>query len=63
MAENAELARIIEGCASGDAQAFAQMVDRYAGRCYGYFYRLTGDRDLSDELLSELFVKLVEKIG
>jgi RNA polymerase sigma-70 factor (ECF subfamily) len=35
----------------------------YAGRCYGYFYRLTGDRDLSDELLSELFIRLVEKIG
>lgn len=35
----------------------------YSGRCYGYFYRLTGDRDLSDELLSELFIKLVEKIG
>jgi len=34
----------------------------YAGRCYGYFYRLTGDRNLSDELLSELFVRLVEKI-
>ena len=35
----------------------------YAGRCYGYFYRLTGDRDLSDELLSELFMRLVVKIG
>jgi len=33
MAESAELARIIEGCKSGDAQAFAQMVDMYAGRC------------------------------
>jgi RNA polymerase sigma-70 factor (ECF subfamily) len=35
----------------------------YAGRCYGYFYRLTGDRNLSDELLGELFMKLFEKIG
>jgi len=35
----------------------------YASRCYGYFYRLTGNKDLSDELLSELFVKLVEKIA
>jgi RNA polymerase sigma-70 factor (ECF subfamily) len=35
----------------------------YASRCYGYFYRLTGNKDVSDELLSELFVKLVEKIG
>ena len=35
----------------------------YASRCYGYFHRLTGSADTSDELLSELFVKLVEKIG
>ena len=63
MAESVELARIIDGCKSGDADSFALLVDRYANRCYGYFYRLTGNRDLSDELLSELFVKLVEKIG
>lgn len=63
MAEGAELTRIIQGCKSGNADSFAEMVDIYAGRCYGYFYRLTGDRDLSEELLSELFVKLVEKVG
>jgi len=63
MDKGADLARIIDGCRSGDADSFAQVVDMYAGRCYGYFYRLTGDRDLSDELLSELFMKLVEKIG
>src|SRR4030042_1010518 len=62
MGRSVELARIIDGCKSGDADCFAQVVDMYAGRCYGYFYRLTGDRDLSDELLSELFIKLVEKI-
>ncbi|MHC4520642.1 MAG: RNA polymerase sigma factor, partial [Planctomycetota bacterium] len=63
MGEGAELARIISGCKSGDTQAFAQMVDIYAGRCYGYFYRLTSNRDLSEELLCELFMRLVEKIG
>ncbi|MBM4025747.1 MAG: RNA polymerase sigma factor [Planctomycetes bacterium] len=62
MGRSVELARIIDGCKSGDADCFAQVVDMYAGRCYGYFYRLTGDRDLSDELLSELFIRLVEKI-
>jgi RNA polymerase sigma-70 factor (ECF subfamily) len=30
---------------------------------YGYFYRLTGNPELSDDLLSQLFVKLVTKIG
>jgi RNA polymerase sigma-70 factor (ECF subfamily) len=63
MGRGVELAQIVAGCKSGDADSFAQIVDLYAGRCYGYFYRLTGDRDLSDELLSELFIKLIEKIG
>ncbi len=62
MANNDDLARIIIGCKSGDSKCFSQVVDMYASRCYGYFYRLTANKDLSDELLSELFVKLVEKI-
>jgi RNA polymerase sigma-70 factor (ECF subfamily) len=63
MAKSDDLARIISGCKSGDAESFAEVVDIYASRLYGYFYRLTGDRETSDDLLSELFVKLVEKIG
>jgi RNA polymerase sigma-70 factor (ECF subfamily) len=63
MGPSVELTRIIDGCKSGDAESFARVVDVYSGRLYGYFYRLTGDRNLSDELLSELFVRLVEKIG
>jgi len=63
MAESDDLARIIAGCRRGDAECFSQLVDMYARRCYGYFYRLTGNNDVSDELLSELFVKLVKKIG
>jgi RNA polymerase sigma-70 factor, ECF subfamily len=58
-----DIERIIIGCQKGDEGSFAQLVDIYGRRCFGYFYRLTGNRDLSDELLSELFVKLVEKIG
>ena len=63
MAESNSLARIIAGCKKGDAECFSQIVDIYAPRLYGYFYRLTGDRSISDDLLSELFVKLVEKIS
>ena len=63
MANSDDLAQLIIGCKSGDSRCFSQIVDIYASRCYGYFYRLTGNKDLSDELLSELFVKLVEKIS
>lgn len=63
MVNSDDLAQLIIGCKNGDSKCFSQVVDMYASRLYGYFYRLTGNRDLSDELLSELFVKLVEKIA
>ncbi|MBW7990884.1 MAG: RNA polymerase sigma factor [Planctomycetes bacterium] len=63
MVNNDDLAQLIIDCKSGDSKCFSQIVDMYASRLYGYFYRLTGNKDLSDELLSELFVKLVEKIA
>ncbi|MBL7146325.1 MAG: RNA polymerase sigma factor [Phycisphaerae bacterium] len=63
MVNSDDLAQLIIGCKSGDSKCFSQIVDMYASRLYGYFYRLTGNKDLSDELLSELFVKLVEKIA
>jgi RNA polymerase sigma-70 factor (ECF subfamily) len=63
MTKSNDLAQTIIGCKNGDSKCFSQIVDRYSSRCYGYFYRLTGNNDVSDELLSELFVKLVEKIA
>ena len=63
MPKSQDLAQIIVGCKNGDARCFSQIVDMYSSRCYGYFYRLTGNKDISDELLSELFVKLVKKIS
>jgi len=62
MSKSEESELIIAGCKRGDAECFSQLVDIYAKRCYGYFYRLSGDRTISDDLLGELFVKLVEKI-
>jgi len=62
MGKNDDFSRILRGCQAGDPRSFENLIDEYASRCYGYFYRLTGDRDASDELLSELFVKLVLKI-
>jgi RNA polymerase sigma-70 factor (ECF subfamily) len=58
-----DLEQVITGCKKGDEGCFSQVVDIYAKRCFGYFFRLTGSREISEDLLSELFVKLVEKIG
>ncbi|MHC4123060.1 MAG: RNA polymerase sigma factor [Planctomycetota bacterium] len=62
MAKINDLEQIITGCKNGDNKSFALLIDIYSKRCYGYFYRLTGNRNTSDDLLSELFLKLVAKI-
>lgn len=63
MAESDDLGQIIAGCKDGEPESFSKLIDIYSGRLYGYFYRLTGSKETSDDLLSELFVKLVEKIS
>lgn len=63
MSDVDSLQQIIAGCKAGSTEAFSQLVDLYASRCYAYFYRLTGSRNTSDDLLSKLFVRLLEKIG
>ena len=63
MAENNDLTQMIAGCKKGVPECFSQLVDIYASRLFGYFYRLTGDNEASDDLLSKLFVRLVEKIS
>jgi len=57
------LEKIVIRCQDGDDAAFSELVDLFGKSLYGYFYRLCGNATVSNDLLSELFVKLVEKIG
>ena len=57
-----ELEKLIQNCKKGDPEAFNELLMRYSDRCYAYFYRMTGRADLSEELLSDLFIRLVRKI-
>ncbi len=62
MDDSEKLNEIINACRRGNNEAFSKLVDIYSTRCYGYFYRLTGNTADSNDLLGELFLKLVEKI-
>jgi RNA polymerase sigma-70 factor (ECF subfamily) len=57
-----QLNEIVTDCKLGKEEAFNKLVDMYATRCHNYFYRLTGDHAKSDDLLSELFTRLVTRI-
>jgi RNA polymerase sigma-70 factor (ECF subfamily) len=63
MDDSDKLNEIVAGCKNGDDGAFSQLVDLYSKRCYGYFYRRCGKAEISDDLLSKLFMRLVTKIG
>ena len=61
-----KIEQVVRLCGKGDNNphpGFSQLVDIYSSRLFGYFYRLTGNRDDANELLSELFLKVIEKIG
>lgn len=43
----------------GEAQAFRLLVDAYRERMLQFFYRLCWDRDRAEDLVQELFLKLI----
>lgn len=57
------LTDIIARAQANEPSAFDVLVDMYGRRLYGYFYRATGRRDEAEDLLQELFVRLVGTIG
>jgi RNA polymerase sigma-70 factor, ECF subfamily len=57
------LADTIARAQRGDAAAFDTLIDGYADRLYGYFYRTTGSRHDAEDLLQDLFIRLVRAIG
>jgi len=57
------LANVIRGAQRGDAASLDRLVRLYAGRVYGFLYRMTGDRDAAEDLMQEAFMRLVRTIG
>ncbi|GGC14527.1 DNA-directed RNA polymerase sigma-70 factor [Parapedobacter defluvii] len=52
---------LLEQIRDGNEQAFAALYDRYAGRLYGNLIKLVKDRDVAQELLQDVFLKIWEK--
>ncbi|MCE5341789.1 MAG: RNA polymerase sigma factor [Planctomycetaceae bacterium] len=63
MAPSEQTIKLVSLARKGDKTAVSELVDLYSRRMYGYFYRLSSNADDSNELLSELFLKMYEKIG
>jgi RNA polymerase sigma-70 factor (ECF subfamily) len=58
-----ELTHLISRAQAGEAAAFDVLVDTYGPRLYGYFYRASGRRTDAEDLLQDMFVRLVSTLG
>ena len=59
---NQEIAQLIDGCRKGDRASYSQLVDLYSGRLYGFYIHMGYKSDQAEDLVQELFVRLVDKL-
>ena len=57
------LREIIAAAQTGSADAYAALLARYERRLYGYFFRATGRHHDAEDLLGELLLRLVRRLG
>ena len=57
------LADLIRRAQQRRPEAYDALIDAYSPRLYGYFYRCTRSQHDAEDLLQEVFVRLVRTIG
>ncbi len=50
-------------CVHGNTEAFGTLYDRYAEKIYRFVYYKTFSKELAEDIVSEVFVKALEKIS
>ena len=56
------LARLVEGCRRGDQKAFEQTFALFRGPIYSFLARSTGDRHLAEDLLQDVFLRMIDNL-
>ncbi|MFQ5595498.1 MAG: sigma-70 family RNA polymerase sigma factor [Anaerolineae bacterium] len=54
--------RLIAQARQGDTAALGAIYDQYAAKIYIYFYHRLGDRQLAEDLMGDVFVRMVEAV-
>ncbi len=53
---------LIRGAQAGLADCFDGLIDLYANRLYGYFYRSSGSATVAEDLVQDVFLRLIRAI-
>lgn len=54
---------LVAACQNGETARFAELYDLYADRIFRFIYHKTMQRELAEDLVSDTFLKAIEKIG
>jgi len=57
------LADLIRRAQLQDPAAFESLVDQFGGRIFGFVYRMVGSRDEAEDLVQEVFLRVVRTIA
>lgn len=57
-----DLSDLIRRAQARDPDAFDELVDRFGPRLFGFLYRLSGSRTEAEDMLQELFLRVVKRI-
>lgn len=63
MMDESRLTELIGRARNRDADAYDCIIDAYGPRLFGYLYRLTGSREDAEDMLQEVFLRLVRTMG
>ncbi len=61
--DDAALAQVIRGAQRGEAAAYDRLVDAFAHRLIGFLHRQCASRHDAEDLLQEVFLRVVRTIG
>jgi RNA polymerase sigma-70 factor (ECF subfamily) len=59
---DADIVSLVRGAQSHDPLAFDRLYEHFADPLYRYFYYRSGDQHVAEELVSEVFLRIVEAI-
>jgi len=57
------LADLIHGAQRGEAACFEALIDAFASRIFGFFFRATFSREEAEDLMQEVFLRVVRMIA
>jgi RNA polymerase sigma-70 factor, ECF subfamily len=58
-----EVVALVDRAKGGDAQAFADLYDRYVDQTFAYVYRRVGHRQLAEDLVGDVFLRAYRRLS